>query len=73
MEKESGFEKTTRRTFLAQIAGTPVATYIPEITSLSPQHTQGQPSAIVLEGCKLQVNFDKDSGALTELLWKPSA
>ncbi len=73
MEEESGFEKTTRRTFLAHIAGTAVATYIPEITSLLPQHTQEQHSAIVLEDSKLQVNFDKDSGALTELLWKPSA
>jgi hypothetical protein len=47
--------------------------YFPKLALPPEQHHKDKPSTIVLEDSKLQIKFDKDSGALIGLVWKPAA
>jgi hypothetical protein len=68
-------QKTTRRTLLKQVASAAIATAMP-----SPGHTQENEPAreeassavVTLEDSELRVTFDRASGALTGLEYKPS-
>jgi hypothetical protein len=65
-------KKTSRRTFITQTAGTAIASCLPTFPLDAGGAVDRKDSGVVIEDSKLQIAFDRGSGALTGLLWKPA-